>query len=451
MHTNHLSLPIHIAPPEHGIQPHHVSPAALEVIAQLHSAGFEAYIVGGGVRDILLGLHPKDFDVATNAHPEEVQKLFKRCMLIGRRFRLAHVHIRHHVIEVATFRGNIINPELDTDSAEPAQEHHTHATTGMVLRDNIYGTFAEDAWRRDFSINALYYNPKTGEIIDFTNGFADLQHRCLRIIGDPAQRYREDPVRMLRALRFISKLNFNLDPESAQMIPELAHLLDHIPPARLFEEFNKLFMNGHALANFHLFQEYGITSVLLPQITEALTNEHGKSLHPLELIELALHSTDARVHQQKPATPAFLFATLLWPAYCLSALHHQHHNHQAAYIAGLIAASEVIKKQSQKISIPKRLGVFIREVWHLQPRLVHPRKRQVGKILRHQRFRAAYDFLLLRAQAGEPYQNAAKWWTDLQDGNEEERLHLLANLPRPDKSPIKQQVAKQIQESDDSV
>lgn len=434
--TYNLSTPIRIASSEHGIKPHQVSPAALEVVAQLHQAGFEAYIVGGGVRDILLGLHPKDFDVATNAHPEEVQKLFKRCLLIGRRFRLAHVYIRNHIIEVATFRGNSVNPQTeetpDTTSAPLNQEHHTHATTGMVLRDNIYGTFAEDAWRRDFSINALYYNPQTGEVIDFTHGFADLNERRLRIIGDPALRYREDPVRMLRAIRFMSKLQFSLDPASAEIIPQLAHLLEHIPPARLFEEFNKLFMHGHALNNFHLFQQYKIIPVLLPQIAEALTNEHGKKLHALELIELGLRSTDERIQLQKPATPAFLFATLLWPAFRLATLHHQHHNHQAAYIATLLAANEVLKKQNQTVAIPKRLSIFIREVWHMQQRLTHPRKRHVGKILRHQRFRAAYDFLVLRAQAGEPYQNAAKWWTEFQAANEEERLHLLANLPRPD-------------------
>lgn len=427
---NNLPTPIRIAPPQHGIQAHQISPAALEVIAQLHKAGFEAYIVGGGVRDILLGLHPKDFDVATNAHPEEVQKLFRRCMLIGRRFRLAHVHLRNQVIEVATFRGSSLKPQETHEHSK--QEHHTHADTGMVLRDNIYGTFAEDAIRRDFSVNALYYNPQTQEVIDFTNGFADLQNRCLRIIGDPAQRYREDPVRMLRAIRFISKLHFNLHQESAELIPQLAHLLTNIPAARLFEEFNKLFMNGHALHNYHLFQQYGISPVLMPQITEALANEHTRKIHGHELIEQALASTDARVHQGKPATPAFLFAALLWPAYCLSVLHHQHHHHQAAYIAGLMAASEVIKKQVQYVSIPKRLSVFIREVWHIQPRLIHPRKRHVGRVIRHPRFRAAYDFLVLRAAAGEPYQNAAKWWTDFQAGNEEERQALLGHLPQPD-------------------
>jgi poly(A) polymerase len=418
MQVDNLPSPIRISPPTHGIHSHQISKAALEVIAQLHKAGFEAYVVGGGVRDLLLGHHPKDFDIATNALPEEIRPLFRRCFLIGRRFRLAHVYVGRDVIEVATFRGQ---------TKEASSENHSHATSGMILRDNVYGTLAEDAIRRDFSINALYYNPQSGEVIDFTVGFADCHQKTLRIIGDPEQRYREDPVRMLRALRFMGKLGFHLHPDTADPIPKLAHLLVNIPNARLSEELNKLFLHGHALINYRLLKEYGLLPLLLLPVTE--TNPVLATEVAEALIEQALQNTDSRVKQHKPVTPAFLFAALLWQHYCVRQEYYYTEQKQSFYLAGLSAASDVLSKQTQRISIPKRLGLFIRETWSLQPRLTNIRRRQIMRLLHHPRFRAAYDFLLLRVAAGEPYIEQSNWWTALQDANDKERHELLQNIP----------------------
>ncbi len=443
MDIERLPAPLHIAAREHGIKPQDISPAAREVISTLQKAGFQAYIVGGSVRDLLLGHHPKDFDVATDALPEEVKSLFKRCFLIGRRFRLAHVHINHHVIEVATFRGNTPPEEPETneqgEKLNPKdQAHHTHQTTGLVLRDNVYGSFAEDAWRRDFSVNALYYDPKSGDVIDFTDGYADLKKHHLRIIGNAQQRYREDPVRMLRAIRFMGKLNFELDKESAATIKELAHLLAHIPSARLFDEFNKLFMYGHALLNYELLNEYSLFSVLMPQTMHALNDEHIDNESMQNLIKNSLRNTDQRIKQNKPVTPAFLFAAFLWPVYTLSVYNYQKHHHQSPYFASISAANEVLGHQAQQVSLPKRLSVFIREMWQLQPRLVYLRKRHIGRTLRHPRFRAAYDFLHLRVEAGEPYEAIAKWWTAVQAANDEKRAELFAHLPAVPKEKTKE-------------
>jgi len=395
----------------------------------LQEAGFTAYIVGGGVRDLLLNKHPKDFDVATSAHPDEVRPLFKRCHLIGRRFRLAHVYFGPHIIEVATFRANIA-PDAAEQPAEEIEQHRKHTTTGMILRDNIYGTLEEDAFRRDFTINALYYDPTSGEILDYTDGYQDIQQRTLRIIGDPWQRYREDPVRMLRALRFVSKLEFNIHADSAAPFHNLAALLTHVPTSRLFDEFNKLFMNGHAYANYELIKQYHLLPILFRQTADALKDATVGANFAL-LIEKALKNTDERIRQNKPVTPAFLFAALLWQPYNLCSLNFQKHHHQTPYIANLSSAAEVISQQNKIIGIPRRLAVFIRETWHLQSLLTSFRKRHITRVIKHPRFRAAYDFLILRAASGEDCQIAVDWWTAYQAGNDAERHELFRNIPRP--------------------
>lgn len=412
---------------QHGLRPNQLSKAALQVINTLQQAGFTAYIVGGGVRDLLLNKHPKDFDIATNAHPEQIRPLFKRCLLIGRRFRLAHVYIGQHIIEVATFRSNT-NVPAGEEFDETQEQHRQHAASGMILRDNIYGTIEDDVLRRDFTINALYYDPTSGDIIDYTNGYQDLQQRYLRMIGEPAQRYREDPVRMLRAIRFMSKLNFQLHEDSAEPISELASLLLHVSTSRLSDEFNKLFMNGHALKNFQLIKEYHLLKILFTQTTAALNEDTTQ--HFAALIEQALKNTDERVKQNKPVTPAFLFAALLWKPYQLSSLMFQKHHHQSPYIANLSAASEVLTQQNKQIAIPRRLGVFIRETWHLQNLLTSFRKRHITRVIKHPRFRAAYDFLALRATSGENCQAAVSWWTDYQAATDHQRHELLRHLPK---------------------
>jgi poly(A) polymerase len=423
--TNHSFL--RIPATQHGLRPELLSKAALQVITTLQEAGFAAYIVGGGVRDLLLGKHPKDFDVATDAHPEQIKPLFKRCLLIGRRFRLAHVYFGQHIIEVATFRSNIIMPTTEETTDAPEELRH-HATTGMILRDNIYGTLEDDAWRRDFTINALYYDPTSGDIIDYTNGYQDLQQRTLRIIGDPAARYREDPVRMLRAIRFISKLNVTLHADTEAPIEKSASLIAHVSTSRLGDEFIKLFMNGHALDNFNLIKQYHLLKALFAQTAAALEADTTQTF--AKLIEQALANTDERVKLYKPVTPAFLFAALLWKPYQLSSLAFQEHHHQSPYIANLSAASEVISQENKQVGIPRRLAVFIRETWHLQNLLTSFRRRHINRVVKHPRFRAAYDFLALRAASGEDCQEAVSWWTDYQAANDQDRHELLRQLPK---------------------
>lgn len=409
----------------HGIQPQQLSKAAYDVIKTLQKAGFAAYIVGGGVRDLLLGKHPKDFDVATDAHPEDIKPLFKRCILIGKRFRLAHVYFGRHIIEVATFRSS--TTQATTDETSQTLQHH--ATTGMIMRDNIYGTLEDDVFRRDFTINALYYDPTSGDILDFTNGYHDLQHHCLRIIGEPSQRFREDPVRILRAIRFMSKLNFKLHPETEKPLTALGHLFSHVSNSRLSDEFNKLFLSAHGFANFNLLKEHHLLSSLFAQTTAALSEDASGTF--LLLIENALRSSDERVKMEKPVTPAFLFAALLWKPYLLRIPFFQKHHHQSYYIASLSAANEVINNQNTLIGIPKRLGAFIREVWHLQNVLSSFRKRHFTRVIRHPRFRAAYDFLVLRAASGENCQPAAEWWTQYQSCNDHDRHEMMNKVGKP--------------------
>jgi len=359
----------------------------------------------------LLGREPKDFDVATDAHPEQVHELFRNCRLIGRRFRLAHVHFRDEIIEVATFRGSTTVAEGEGDEAEDAE---TAEATKPIADDNVYGTVEEDALRRDFTVNALYYNIEDFSVVDYADGLADLEAGMLRVIGDPAQRYREDPVRMLRAVRFAAKLGFRIHPESEAPIFELASLLGDIPPARLFEEVLKLFHGGCALETFEQLRHYGLFEYLFPMTEESLEHEEGG--FPLTFVARALRNTDERVNTGLPVTPAFLFAALLWePLRERAALLQA--NEMPKMEALQRAADEVISEQVRHIAFPRRFSVQAREIWGLQPRLENRGKR-VKSLIEHPRFRAAYDFLVLRSESGEGGEEAADWWTRYQESDE---------------------------------
>lgn len=405
---------------QHCISRRDISEPAKKVLSRLNNSGFEAYLVGGGVRDLLLQGKPKDFDIGTNATPEEVHDLFRNSRLIGRRFRIVHVLFGREVIEVTTFRGNAgANDAGDEDDSRETSEH------GLLLSDNIYGTQEEDALRRDFTVNALYYCIRDFSVHDFTGGMEDLRHRTLRLIGDPETRYREDPVRMLRAIRFAAKLEFDIEPETAAPIRDLAELLSHIPPARLFEEVLKLFSGGHAEASYNLLQEYGLFAPLFPEAAAAV--EAGESD---EVILAALANTDRRIREGKPVTPYFLYGALLWPALKLE-WERRESEGEATYQALHQAASDVVYRQINATSIPRRFSAPMKEVWDLQARLPKRRGKRAELLLGHPRFRAAYDFLLIRESAGEDTGGLGQWWTEFQDLDEEGRRTMVNALGTP--------------------
>ncbi|QKT04943.1 polynucleotide adenylyltransferase PcnB [Ectothiorhodospiraceae bacterium 2226] len=397
--------------PEHNISRADISDYALKVLYRLQNAGYQAYLVGGGVRDLLLGREPKDFDVATDARPEEVRALFRNCRLIGRRFRLAHVHFGREIIEVATFRGPA------TEEGEGALQDDS----GMIVRDNVYGTLEEDAWRRDFTVNALYYNIADFSVVDYTGGLDDLHAGELRFIGDPWQRCREDPVRMLRAARFAAKLGFRLHAETAEAVRALSPLLAQVPPARLFEEVLKLFLSGHAVAAYDQLRQFHLFDHLFSQ-TEASVSVQAEGV-PLTFVLRALGNTDARLAEGKPVTPAFLFAALLWEPLQLHARRYEADGVPKAEAVQL-AADEVIAGQVARVAIPRRFTQPMREIWALQERLTRRAGRRAAQLIEQPRFRAGYDFLLLRAEAGEDVAELAQWWTDFQeaDGTTKEAL-----------------------------
>ena len=375
------------------------------MLYRLKDAGYDAYLVGGGVRDLLLGREPKDFDVATNATPEQVKATFRNCRLIGRRFRLAHVHFGREIIEVATFR-----------AAQPPADAAAQSDNGMILRDNVYGTIEEDALRRDFTVNALYYDIRDFSVVDYAGGMQDLQEGVLRLMGDPETRYREDPVRMLRAARFSAKLGFKLHPDTEAPIAGLAGLLADVPSARLFEEVLKLFMGGYGVASFEKLRHHHLFGQLFPDTEAALATEEEGFPHTLVLEGLA--NTDARVREGKPVTPAFLFAVLLWEPVRLRAMELEQAEGISTIAALNAAASDVIERQLARVSIPRRFSVPMREIWTMQPRFHFTRGKRPKRLAAHPRFRAAYDFLLLRARAGEVEQALADWWTDFQEKGE---------------------------------
>ncbi|WP_252108440.1 MULTISPECIES: polynucleotide adenylyltransferase PcnB [unclassified Halomonas] len=400
---------------EHPVSRKQISDAALKVLYRLDGAGYEAYLVGGCIRDALLGETPKDFDVATNATPEQVRDLFRNSRLIGRRFRIVHVRFGREIIEVTTFRG------------KPQDEHGDNiaqqSDDGLLLRDNVWGSIEEDALRRDFTVNALYYSIADFSIHDFAGGIGDINARMLRLIGDPATRYREDPVRMLRAVRFAAKLGFEIAPDTEAPMYDLAPLLLQIPPARLFDEALKLFMSGQGLLTFQLLSHYGLFGMLFPEAEEAMADAAWVET----LIEQALRNTDQRIANDRPVTPAFLFAAFLWGPVALRAAALENEG-MPAVPALQTASQQVVMRQLQHISIPKRFGMPMREIWELQARLPQRRGKRAFQSREHPRFRAAFDLLLLREQAGEIPRGLGDWWEAFQQGDEHEQRRLLQKV-----------------------
>jgi len=385
----------------HGISRKQMSQSALRVLYRLREAGFDGYLVGGAVRDLLAGIEPKDFDVATDATPEQVKALFRNCRLIGRRFRLAHVVYGREIIEVATFRANSAddNDDRQTDDG------------GRLLRDNVYGSIEDDAVRRDFTANALYYAIEDFSVRDYVGGYEDVQARLLRLIGDPEARYREDPVRMLRAARLAAKLGFTIESATAEPIPRLAPLLAEAAPARLFEETLKLFLSGHAVASFELLEAHGLLPALLPETAQALASNKSGALR--RMLVQGLRNTDARVAADESVSPAFLYAVLLWPAYCRALALLQAQGVHATE-AQRRAADRVTLHQVARTALPRRFSLPMQEIWLLQPRFSLRQRKRVFRLLSHPRFRAAFDFLELRLVASESHAEDVAFWREAQ-------------------------------------
>jgi poly(A) polymerase len=390
----------------HGLSASAISPASAKVCAVLREAGFSAYVVGGAVRDLLLGIAPKDFDVATDARPEEIKPLFRRALIIGRRFRLVHVMIGGETVEVSTFRS------ADPDTSEK-DEH------GRVLRDNVFGSQEEDARRRDFSVNALYFDPETEEVVDFHGGLADLKKRVLRVIGDPETRYREDPVRILRAVRLGAKLGLTLDAATRRPIAEMAPLMERVPPARLFDEMLKLLLSGYASACLRHLREVGLHKGLLPLLDVILEQPLGE-----RFVTLALAQTDERVLSDRPVSPAFLFAALLWHE-VLAAWKAREKRGERPIPALEAAMDEVLDVQCEKLAITRKLTATMREVWSMQPRFEGRSGGRAYRLLEHPRFRMSYDFLALRAASGEVPAELEAWWRAFQSADAESRKAML--------------------------
>ena len=386
---------------EHGLSRKQMSQNALRVLYRLREAGFGGYLVGGAVRDLLVGGAPKDYDVATDATPEQVKALFRNCRLIGRRFRLAHVVYGREIIEVATFRAN-------TDDGSGDREQHEG---GRLLRDNVYGSIEDDAIRRDFTANALYYAIEDFSVRDYAGGYDDVQARLLRLIGDPEARYREDPVRMLRAVRLAAKLDFAIEAGTAEPIPRLALLLGEAAPARLFEETLKLFLSGHAVASFERLEAHGLLAALLPETAQALASNKSGALR--RMLVQGLRNTDARVAADESVSPAFLYAVLLWPAYCRALAMLQAQGVHAAD-AQRRAADRVTLHQVSRTALPRRFSLPMQEIWLFQQRFSQRQRKRVLRLLAHPRFRAAFDFLELRLAASDAHAEDVTYWREAQ-------------------------------------
>ena len=407
---------------KHRISRKDISEAALRVMYGLQNAGFAAFLVGGCVRDLLLGLHPKDFDVATDAHPEDVRRIFRRSRIVGRRFKIVHVRFGREVIEVTTFRGHheASNRFKDAPSREQSRQlDSAHSHAGMTLIDNVYGDIDEDAGRRDFTVNALYYTTDGFRLLDFHDGLRDLRERRLRMIGDAGGRYREDPVRMLRAIRFAAKLGFAMDDATEAPLRELFHLLESASPPRLFDELLKLLGGGHAADTFQLLRDYGIDRALF---------SHGfvdgeEAMDPADrLVGLALRNSDNRIAKGLRITPGFLLAALLWPPLQQRLGPREGGPHLTQLRE---CAEQVVLEQSQHTTIPRRISNVSKEIWELQIRLERKDRRSVSFCFDHPRFRAGYDFLLLREESGEDCGGMGEWWTTFQDVDESQRVHML--------------------------
>jgi len=411
LRSNHMER---VPSEKHGLSRDALSPAASKVCTVLREGGFSAYVVGGAVRDLLLGIEPKDFDIATDARPEQVKPLFRRAIIIGRRFRLVHVMMGAETVEVSTFRA------ADPDTAEK-DEH------GRVLRDNVFGTQAEDARRRDFTVNALYFDPATEEVVDFHGGLADLKKRVLRVIGEPVTRYREDPVRMLRAVRLAAKLGLTLDSATREPIRSLAPLMERVPPARLFDEMLKLLLSGHASACLRQLRDVGLHKGLLPLLDVILEQPLGE-----RFVTLALAQTDERVLADRPVSPAFLFAALLWHE-VLAAWRTREKRGERSIQALENAMDEVLDTQCAKLAITRKLTATMREVWSMQPRFEGRSGQRPYRLIEAPRFRMAYDFLALRAASGEVPADLEAWWRAFNAGDADTRKAMLL----PDTGPRK--------------
>jgi len=398
--------PVTLGVEQHGIDLKLLSPNAIRLTQTLQEAGFKAFVVGGAVRDLLLGVKPKDFDIATDATPEQVKKLFRRAFIIGRRFQIVHVMFGQELLEVTTFRG--------AGSANAPKDEH-----GRVLRDNNFGPQHEDAARRDFTINAMYYDPATQTVLDYHGGIEDIRDKTLRIIGVPEARYREDPVRMLRVVRFAAKLGFTIEPTTRAPIPVMAPLIDNVPAARVFDEMLKLLLSGHALACLKELRSAGLHHGLLPLLDVVLEQPIG-----MKFVTLALESTDGRVKAGKGVSPGFLFASLLW---------HQVLEKWTAYRAAgeapipalHLAADDVLETQTENLALQRRIATDMRDIWAMQPRFERRQGKAPYKLLENPRFRAGYDFLLLRCASGELDAEIGEWWTAFYDAESGERERLL--------------------------
>ena len=416
-----MSIPNTHSATEAGINPQGISPNALKVVEDLQQAGYQAYLVGGCVRDLLLDKKPKDFDVTTDATPEQIKATFRNGRIIGRRFKIVHVRFGYEVIEVATFRANA------SDRDQVGSHEMSEGDQGQLLRDNVYGSIDEDVVRRDFTVNALYYDPIGDEILDFVDGLSDLKDRKLTSIGEPKQRFREDPVRMLRVIRFASKLDFEMEPEALEMIKEEGKLLSHVSSARLFEEVLKLFHGGAAFDTYMMLRKYGLFKYLFP------FTDQGVSEDVIGMPERALQNTDKRIKACKPVIPAFLFACMMWDPVQADARILMDDGTPEAQ-AWRIAMNDGLRDQNQYVAVPRRLAEIILDIWNIQFRLVKRNPRMVKASLSNRRFRAAYDFLLLRTALHEVDEEIGEWWTQIQEVDDAERDEMIVELGHSYKS-----------------
>ena len=413
--------PAIIGAAKHGIRREDISSGSRRTVETLQQHGYKAYVVGGAVRDLLAGIHPKDYDVATNATPEQVRHCFRRSRIIGRRFQIVHVLMGAETIEVTTFRGHHGEQTQHTGSKAHTDAH------GRLLRDNVFGSEKDDAARRDFTVNTLYFDPTSETIIDYHHGVADLKQKTLRIIGDPKTRYREDPVRMLRAVRLAAKLGLTIDPEARRPIREMAELIENIPPSRLFDEMLKLLTSGYAVKCIQQLRTEGLHHGLLPLLDVILEQPLGE-----RFVMLALENTDRRVREGKPTSPSFLFATLLWHE-VLSKWETIKTSGERPMPALFLAMDEVLDVQAEKLAITRRIAGDIKDIWALQPRFEQRSGKRPYGVLEQPRFKAGYDFLLLRAESGEVDDELGNWWTEFMNSDGDARAAMLLP-PKPDEA-----------------
>ncbi len=394
------------------------SPLAIEVVTKLKQSGFQGYLVGGCVRDSLVGIKAKDFDVSTDATPEEVRKIFRSSRIIGKRFRLVHVFSRNELIEVSTFRANTSRKDNDSGVIKDSE--------GKILRDNVWGTLEEDCIRRDFSINALYFDPIENHLCDFHNGLKHIQKKILVSIGNPLIRFEEDPVRSLRAIRFSSKLNFKISNDVKDAIYKKGHLLRNISNARMFDEFCKIFLTKKALNNFNKLDTFGVLKYLIN------TDNYVENSFGLRFQHAALINTDNRLKESKSVTPGFLIAALLWPR-LIDASKEKGSLNLRKFFRSM---DRIIREQQVLTAVPRKFHGYIKDIWSLQLKLETRLGHQPYKILNHPRFRAAYDFLLLREEAAKDSQGMGNWWTQFQKVNRPGKIELLKSLRESRSGPI---------------